>query len=287
MKCQQSIEVQSQNSLENLNNRLKITDNIKAKKIFQEISLYYDYKRLKRLFSACGLFNKMIHNLKIYTSKSDELFLTAQNLNKIIVVDLNLKIKREFGKDVIKDADYLAINETDISSNTKNFYVSDSKNNIITVWNSETGEYVKTIDIDSPGHIKFNTDKMYVVSVTTLNEKYRHTDIAKDHNVIDKISNGSNCIYILNSTTHVKIHELRLDGWCSPSSLYVDSKNRLLTVAYHTDSFYLIAFDEDMQNVAKIKLKSFAGPSYLKEIYAIQRKIIFLQTYEIDMYEFF
>jgi hypothetical protein len=75
-------------------------------------------------------------------------------------------------------------------------YLSHYRNNKITLWESQNGNYNKTMDIQSPFKIEFSKNLIYLISLTEFSCSHSKNS---DENLI-KID-GLNFIFILNKST--------------------------------------------------------------------------------------
>jgi hypothetical protein len=248
-------------------------------KIFSQLEL--DYK-ISKTYANDDI--KLAEAL--YLSENNELFVADSGLNKISVFDVQLNFKRQFGNSIVKEPKYLVINEDSNSSLFGILFASETNTNVISIWNSNEGEFINEINIDSPGMIKFNNDNMFVVSHTIF-EKVKNEN--GDYN-FEKIIKGANCIFILNVNNYEIIRKIQLEDWIAPCGLHFDSFNNLLTTSFlrnsnntFTNCRFLIVFDKNMNYVSKTDIGEISD---INDFVAIQNKILFLGNVSLNVLEF-
>jgi len=114
-----------------------------------------------------------------------------------------------------------------IDDSSQLLYLSHHRDNKITLWESQNGNYNKTIDIQSPFTIEFSKNLIYVISKTEFSCSHSKNS---DDNLI-KID-GLNCIFILNKATSEVMNKISFNRWLQPCGLYFDKKSeQLMTVS--------------------------------------------------------
>ena len=191
---------------------------------------------------------------------NDELFITEYSGDdKILIFDKEMKFKREFN--IVKDLEVENI-FIDLKSKDKRLYITDKDNNQITVWKSENGDYITTIKIDSPGHIEFNENSVFVTSITDVdgNEETRK---------LNKIESGSNCIFELNKSNYEIINKIAFDNWIQPWGLCLDENSNIITTAFQlnenqiiSEERYLYIIDRNKSILSKIDLGDWREVAY-------------------------
>ena len=115
--------------------------------------------------------------------------------------------------------------EIDYEGNSKQMYISDIKNNQITVWDTEKCEFVGTIDINSPLEMKF--DSLYLFVTSGISFK-----LTQD-GTVESVEKGSNSIFVLDKIFPFQVkREINRNDWLSLSTLHMTSNKFLYTIAY-------------------------------------------------------
>ena len=155
-----------------------------------------------------------------------EIYVGDYVTHKIIVFNSNFKYLGEFGNETLNVPEFIAIDK----ENFENLiYISDYRSNSITVWNSKRCEMTDVVEIDSPYTIKVFDEKLFVVSPAQF-EVLDNSD--KNTLKFKKITKGNNCVFILDKKSLRILDTIKLDNWLNPSSLHIDSKLNIYTVAY-------------------------------------------------------
>jgi hypothetical protein len=109
-------------------------------------------------------------------------------VHKIFVFDSNFTHRTTFGDDRLKIPQYILI-DYDSNLNTKYIYASDYSNNEITIWDTKNGNFIDSINVNSPFTIRFDANHIYAVSPTEFK--------VDNNKKVEKIEKGANCIFIL------------------------------------------------------------------------------------------
>jgi hypothetical protein len=173
--------------------------------------------------------------------------------------------------------------EIDYEGNNKQMYISDIKNNQITVWNTERCEFVGSIDINSPLEMKF--DSLYLFVTSGISFKLSQTG------KVESIEKGSNTIFVLDKIFPFQIkREISRNDWLSLSTLHMTSNKFLYTIAYEVNDNqeksefkYFFQIDESGNVLKKILLE---GIKYLCDVVFLNNKIIICSTNEIKIIKF-
>jgi hypothetical protein len=159
----------------------------------------------------------------ICTDKNGKIFIGDYGLHQILVFDSDLKFEKKLGP-----IEYPLGITTENSHNL--VYVTDCQNGFIYVLNQESyeDEYILLKKrIDSPSYIKESENKLFVISFTqyeTLNDRK-----------LSKISQGSNCIFVLDKANLQVEKKIKFDRWLCPKGLYLDVDMNILTIAHLVD----------------------------------------------------
>ncbi len=156
-----------------------------------------------------------------------EIYIGDHVAHKIIVFDKNFKYLREFGNEILNVPEFLAIDKENFDNL---IYVSDYRNDNITIWNLKSSKIADIVNIDSPFTIKVYDEKIFVVSPAQF-EMFDNNTESKVFK-FKKIIKGNNCVFILDKAKLKIIDTIKFDNWLTPSSLHIDSHLNMYTVAY-------------------------------------------------------
>jgi hypothetical protein len=151
----------------------------------------------------------------ICISKKNEIFV-AQCFSSIYVLNSNFELIKEFNDELIRTPFSIAIDD-----NNLHLYTSDYYNNIICVFDSETGEFLNQFEIKKPKHIAIGYENIFVVSKNSIN-------------VIAKKEPDNN---------YEIIHVIEFNSWYLPRSIFIDKIEycstdnimKIFTIAYNID----------------------------------------------------
>ena len=100
----------------------------------------------------------------ICSNKSDDIYVADQIKKKIYVLNSNIHFKFEFGQNHIKMPYSMAI-----EGKSNYLYVSDWRNNNITIFNAENGDFINEIKVFSPLNIALNKKgKLFITSIEVI-----------------------------------------------------------------------------------------------------------------------
>ena len=159
-----------------------------------------------------------------------EIYVGDYALHKIVVFDVHFKELRDFGNQTLNVPEFIEIDRENFDNL---LYVSDYRNNNITVWDRKAFDLKDVIEIDSPYKIKISNDKIFVVSPAQFDvlENIETGNGLK----LKKITKGSDCVFILDKISYHVLDTITFDDWLTPSSLYIDSNLNIYTVAYEIE----------------------------------------------------
>lgn len=179
----------------------------------------------------------------ICISKKNEIFVAGQCFSSIYVLNSDFQLVKEFNDELIRKPFSMAIDD-----NNNHLYTSDYYNNMICIFDSQTGEYLNQIEINKPKHIALNDEHIFVISKNSIN-------------VISK-----------KEPDYEIIHVVELNSWYLPRSIFIEKidycKNdnimKLFTIAYNIDpnrhqntspTLYLLLISQnDFNCIQKTKL---------------------------------
>ena len=100
----------------------------------------------------------------ICSNKYDDIYVADQIKKKIFVLNSDIQLKFEFTHNLIKMPYSMVID------NYQNYlFVSDWRNNIITIWNAENGSFISEMKVFSPLHINLNKKKkLFITSIECI-----------------------------------------------------------------------------------------------------------------------
>jgi WD40 repeat protein len=161
-------------------------------------------------------------------NKKEHIFICDVSNWAVLVFELkegSLSLIREFKLSNVSFVSDIRINE---EGNESLLYVSSIMDNRISIWNSENGEFVKSIKVNHPSYMEFSGDRFYVVSYTICEE-------ITETNKFLRISEGLNCIFEFDKATFDLIRKIEICNWLRPNGLYLDSQLNIVTTAFEID----------------------------------------------------
>lgn len=159
----------------------------------------------------------------ISTDKNGKIFIGDYGLHQILVFDSDLNFEKRLGP-----VEFPLGITTENSNNL--VYVTDCQNSFIYVLNQESNEdeYVLLKKrIDSPSYIKESEDRLFVISFTEYE--------TKNDRILSRITQGSNCIFVLHKANLKVEKTIKFDRWLCPKGLHLDYDKNILTIAHLVD----------------------------------------------------
>ena len=157
--------------------------------------------------------------------------------------------------------------------NNNLLYLTSTLHDRVSIWSVASDEYLNDFKIDRPNDIELVGEFLYITSKTYYDSFYTTS------NTLFKITEGSNCIFIVNKTSHEITRTIRFVDWLAPEGLYIDQNLNMITTAYHLDndftisqSRYLYLINSSGDTYKKIYLET------IKEFYdmiVVDNKVIF------------
>jgi WD40 repeat protein len=172
-------------------------------------------------------------------NKKENIFICDVSNWAVLVFELkegSLSLIREFKLLNVSFVSDIRINE---EGNESLLYVSSIMDNRISIWNSENGEFVKSIKVNHPSYMEFSGDRFYVVSYTICEE-------ITETNKFLRISEGLNCIFEFDKATFDLIRKIEICNWLRPNGLYFDSQLNSVTTAFEIDDGGFISIKIDL-----------------------------------------
>jgi len=209
-------------------------------------------------------------------NRKGEFFIADGKHKRIFVLDSNLRHMREFGDYNLKKPDSMIIDEDcDV------LYVTDHENNQITVWNSENGNFITQIKVDSPAQIQLTKDNVYVISESDY-------EINKTTSKL-RLTKGCNCIFIINKTNFQIVETIKLDNWFDPCGLHIDKNQNILTTAFELDSDKYVSNNRSifiLNNKGKLKQKVPLDTDFFNDMIVSEKKMVFCSYDNLKIVEF-
>ena len=251
-----------------------------------------EIKSLLHLFDIDGQFLQSINpeqilqqplGLYVLIKEFDEEIYVGDCFNhQIFVFDSNFLYKNQFGDERIKVPQFM---EIDTQSKNNLIYISDIKDDEITVWNYEKGDYIGKIEIVSPLEMKFNNDNLFVTSGISFK-------LNESTNKVECIEKGCNSIFLFDKIYPFQLkREIKNDEWLSLSTLHITTNRLIYTIAYEVDrngvksefkNFYTV--DEHGNLLKKVLLD---GIKYLCDVVFLKNKIFICSKNEIKIIQFY
>lgn len=196
----------------------------------------------------------------------NEIFIGDQYEHKIFVFDSDFTFKRKFGDKNLKIPLFITCDEF---SNSGILYISDLCNNSITLWDTESGQFIDTLSVDAAYIMKFTYEKLFVLS-PNLFELDENVE-----NKVTEITEGSNCIFVIDKVSLAITNRIELSNWLSPSALHIDPNFNMYVAAYEvneenikSECKYLFILSEHGDFIKKILLdnvKVFSDTIFLEK----------------------
>lgn len=200
--------------------------------------------------------NLILQEPKAVLVQNDEIFVGDWDVKQIFVFDLNFDLNRKIG-DSMKKPHYLSID-----SERNILFVSHTRDNEISTWGIDKGDFLSKIDIDSPRDLKFKDDNLWVLSTNKI--------ILFDKNALNS-----------------KIREISLKDLHLPQSLHLSNKC-FYTIAYLIDNNgikskknFLFIFDNTNFTVVR-KIELTTKISFLSDVIYLNNQIILSGFFESD-----
>ncbi len=201
----------------------------------------------------------------ICTNINENIFVGDYTHSKIFVYDDYFEFLRSFGEGIIQKPFYM-------TSDPENgdIYVCDKKNNVITVWNSQTSEHLHDITCNSPTHSKILNDQLIVACGIDF-------DFNRGSLKLKRLIKGENCVFILNKRTRESVKTIKFNSWFDLRGLCVDEYMNIYTTAHEinekfiTNESFLYKFDLNGKLLKKFRLQF----NHIRDMVMFDNKIIF------------
>ena len=174
----------------------------------------------------------------ICVNKRNEIFIGDYIDKNIFTFDENFNLLRKFGNETLIESSSFAIDDDDVIIGADNenetisnqiplLYVTSKFMNTVTVWNSDTGEFVNKFKINKPEYIQISDKKLFIVGRVNNSNIYTLSQHLSDAN--KNIIYSANCIFIVNKITYDMIHTIQLENCYDLKGLYVDNNLNIFT----------------------------------------------------------
>lgn len=152
-----------------------------------------------------------------------EIYVEDHILEKVFVFDLNFNYLREFGDERLETPFGMTIDEK-----AHTIYLSAYLSNAVTIWNTQSGDFLNEIRINSPTFMEVFNNKLIIMSAT-------ETEIFTFDNLTEVTS--SNAIYIYNKITLEVLNKIKIANYVHPKGLYIDDKFNIYMTAYDIEMY--------------------------------------------------
>lgn len=179
--------------------------------------------------------NMLSEPFAICINKRNEIFIGDHLEKSIFVFNQNFEFLRKFGNDTLIESSSFALDEADetvkigSSNESISLLFSTSKfMNTISVWNSDTGEFVNKFKLNKPEYIQVCDKRLFIIGRVNNSNIYTLSQNLSDSN--KNIIYSANCIYILNKRTFDLIHTIQLSNCYDLKGLFVDKHLNIFTI---------------------------------------------------------
>lgn len=148
----------------------------------------------------------------------NEIFIYCSSDAKINVLNDKFDLIRQFNTCEVSGAHYMTIDWFD---ENQLLYMSHSDDDKISIWESNTGKFVKTFQATAPTYIACCKENVYVISETKYESK----------NSLVPISNSENCIFVIDKLSCVFKKKIKYPDWLCQRGLFIDNFLNIITVA--------------------------------------------------------
>jgi hypothetical protein len=148
-----------------------------------------------------------------------EIYIQDHIFEKVFVFDTNFKYLREFGDERCQTPFGSCIDEV-----VCRIYLSSYLSNLVTIWNTKTGDYISELEVFSPTFISIFRSKLIIMSATET-ELFTQTNI-------ETIIENENSIFIYNKFNYQLINKLKISNCIHPKGLYIDDNMNIYFTAY-------------------------------------------------------
>ncbi len=203
--------------------------------------------------------------VSICVNTMGDIFVGDYNHSKIFVFDEYYDFKHSFGDGVIKKAFSMTVDPEN-----NHLYVSDKRNNVISVWDSLNYTYLHDIKCESPTQSKISNEKLIVA----IGLDY---ETCGGHNVkVKRIIKGENLIRIYNKNSHELEKTIKFEKHFDLRGLCIDHYMNIYTTAReltnsHIGATFLFKFDINGTFLKKFRLNH----GNIRDMILYENKIVF------------
>ena len=182
------------------------------------------------------------------SNSAKEIYIQDHAYEKIFVFDTNFKFLRDFGDERCQTPFGSTIDET-----TSRIYLSAYLNNLITMWDTKTGNFVAEIEIFSPTFMNIFRSKLFVMSAT-------ESEIFTTEATLEATINNQNSIFIFNKYNYEILNKIQIKNCIHPKGLHIDDCMTIYLTAYD------ISLNESMKEakaseVSNVRVQSTSTPN--------------------------
>jgi hypothetical protein len=248
-----------------------------------------DYKRKSvRLVSPQNgeiikqLQHECIVSPRAICSDSDDLiYIGDRSSHEILIFNSDGNFIRKFGDDTIKLPSSMKI-DTSLKELQKTLFLSDWLNNEISVWNCTKGKLLHKFEIDSPVQIDVKNSKLFVVSGVNFEWK-------KITRKLERMTKGSNCVFVINTDSYDILVKLSLDTWLGPFGIQVDDQMNVLIPAYELNADKIVSKSRSIfvfNDNGEYKHQINTNSDGIEDILLVNNKLITCFNDELTIVEF-
>ena len=160
-------------------------------------------------------------------------------------------------------------------------YVSDRRNDVLTIWNTSNGAFIDKLDIDAPVDVNFTGSSFYVSS-RVFEDNIRNGKLIT-------IKKGGNCIFEIDKES-LEIKRRIMGNWFSPRLLNIELNGNLQIVArtlndnvIKSEIRYFLTIDKNGKIIEKVETH---GLHILGDLKFVKNKIIASFYNKLKIFEF-
>ena len=193
-----------------------------------------------------------------------------------MVFNSNFNLKFQFGIN-IKNPNWMQIdNEFD----KFRLYVSDRRNDVLTIWNTSNGSFIAKIDIETPKQILFNKSSLFV-SISAY-------ETETQNNMVNPIVGGNSIFEIDKASLEIK-RIIIGNNWYSPELLNIEPNVNFQIIAWnHINNVtrsamrYLLTIDQNGKIIEKVELN---GINRMYDAIFVNNKIMAICDNNLKIWE--
>ena len=149
-----------------------------------------------------------------------EIYIQDHVYEKVFVYDTNFNYLREFGDERCQTPFGSCLDEA-----TNKIYLSAYLSNIITIWDTQSGDFINDIEVYSPTFMHIFRNKLIVMSAT-------ESEIFNTKASMETAINNKNSIYIYNKFNYQILNKIKITNCIHPKGIFVDDCMNIYLTAY-------------------------------------------------------